>query len=81
MINFVFMKVRIYTNYISQFVMRVINGELIQVLIITYTEGRRPLGRRRRRWEDDIKMDLQQVEWGARSGFRWLRIGTGGGLL
>jgi hypothetical protein len=26
------------------------------------TEGKRPLGRRRRRWEDHIKMDLQNVE-------------------
>jgi hypothetical protein len=27
-------------------------------------EGRRPLGRPRRRWEDNIKMDLWEVEWG-----------------
>jgi hypothetical protein len=26
-------------------------------------EGRRPLGRPRRRWEDNIKMDLREVEW------------------
>ena len=25
--------------------------------------GKRPLGRPRRRWEDNIKMDLQEVEW------------------
>ena len=25
------------------------------------TEGKRPLGRRRRRWEDNIKMDFQDV--------------------
>jgi hypothetical protein len=25
-------------------------------------EGKRPLGRPRRRWEDNIKMDLQEVE-------------------
>ena len=24
-------------------------------------EGRRPLGRRRHRWEDNIKMDVQEV--------------------
>jgi hypothetical protein len=24
-------------------------------------EGKRPLGRHRRRWEDNIKMDLQEV--------------------
>jgi len=27
-------------------------------------EGRRPLGRPRRRWEDNIKTDLQEVEGG-----------------
>jgi hypothetical protein len=38
-------------------------------------EGRRPLGRPRRRWEDDIKMDLQEVGWGgAWTGLIWLRI-------
>jgi len=26
-------------------------------------EGKRLLGRPRRRWEDNIKMDLQEVEW------------------
>jgi hypothetical protein len=44
-------------------------------------EGRRPLGRPRRRWEDNIKMDLREVGWGAWTGSVWLRIGTGGGLL
>jgi hypothetical protein len=27
-------------------------------------EGKRPLGRPRRRWEDNTKMDLLNVEWG-----------------
>ena len=27
-------------------------------------EGKRPLGRSRRRWEDNIKMDLQEVGGG-----------------
>jgi hypothetical protein len=27
-------------------------------------EGRRPLGRPRRGWEDNIKKDLQDVRWG-----------------
>jgi hypothetical protein len=27
-------------------------------------EGRRPLGTLRRRWEDNIKMDLREVGWG-----------------
>jgi hypothetical protein len=45
-------------------------------------EGRRPLERPRRRWEDNIKMHLREVGWGAWTGSIWLRIGTGeGGLL
>jgi hypothetical protein len=44
-------------------------------------EGTRPLGRPRHRWEDNIKMDLQEVGWGAWTGSIWLRIGTGGELL
>jgi hypothetical protein len=44
-------------------------------------EGRRPLGRPRRKWEDNIRMDLREVGWGAWTGSIWLRIGTGGGLL
>jgi hypothetical protein len=27
-------------------------------------EGKRPLGKPRRRWEENIKVDLQEVEWG-----------------
>jgi hypothetical protein len=27
-------------------------------------EGRRPIGRPRRRWEDNIKMDLREIGWG-----------------
>jgi hypothetical protein len=44
-------------------------------------EGRRPRGRPRRRWEDNIKIDFQDVHWGAWTGLSWLRIWTGGGLL
>jgi hypothetical protein len=31
-------------------------------------EVRRPVGRPRRRWEDNIKMDLREVGWGAETG-------------
>jgi hypothetical protein len=33
-------------------------------ILVERPEGRRRLGRPRRRWEDNIKMDLQYVEWG-----------------
>ena len=42
-------------------------------------EGKRPLGKPRRRWEDNIKMDLQEVEcwgmvWMAQERNRWLAL-------
>jgi len=35
------------------------------------SEGKRPLGRHRRRWEDTIKMDLQEVGCG---GVDWTEL-------
>jgi hypothetical protein len=34
-------------------------------------EGKRPLGRPRHRWEDNIKMDLREVGWG---GMDWINL-------
>ena len=34
-------------------------------------EGKRPLGRPRRRWEDNAKIDLQEVECG---GMDWIEL-------
>jgi hypothetical protein len=33
-------------------------------ILVGKSEGRRPLGRRRRRWEDNIKKDLREVGFG-----------------
>jgi hypothetical protein len=33
-------------------------------ILVGRPEGRRPLGRPRHRWEDNIKVDLQDVGWG-----------------
>jgi hypothetical protein len=33
-------------------------------VLVGKPEGKRPLGRPKRRWEDNIKMDLQEVEGG-----------------
>jgi hypothetical protein len=44
-------------------------------------EGKRPLERPRRRWEDGIRMDLREIDWGSVIVYSWLRIGTGGGFL
>jgi hypothetical protein len=50
-------------------------------ILMEKPEGKRPLGRPRRRWEDNNKMDLQEVGWEPWTGLTWLRIGTGGRLL
>jgi hypothetical protein len=49
-------------------------------ILVGKPEGKRQLGRPRRRWVDNIKIDLREM------GMVWtgsisLRIGTGGGLL
>jgi len=41
----------------------------------------RPLRRLRYRWWDDIKVDLQEVGWGALTRLVWLLRGTGGRFL
>ena len=38
-------------------------------------EGKRPLGKPRCRWKDNIKMDLQHVECG---GLDWIDLAQGG---
>ena len=48
-------------------------------VLVGKPEGRRPLGRPRRRWVDNIRMDLQNV--GIWTGVGWPRIETGGGRL
>jgi len=44
-------------------------------------KGKRLHGRPRRRWEDNIKMDLQEVGCGVWTVSSWLSIGTGDGQL
>jgi hypothetical protein len=48
-------------------------------VLVVNLEGKRRLGGLRRGWEDGIRMDLRETDWG--NGFFWLRIETGGGLL
>jgi hypothetical protein len=50
-------------------------------VLVGNLEGKRPLRRPRRRWEDGIRMDLREIGLGVWIGFDWLRTGTGGWLL
>jgi hypothetical protein len=49
-------------------------------ILVGRPKGRRPLGRPRHRWEDNIKMDLREIGFGD-IGCIWLRIRIRGGLL
>jgi len=44
-------------------------------------EGKRPLGKPRRRWEDNIKMDVTELGWGTWAWLIWFRIWTVVGRL
>jgi hypothetical protein len=53
-------------------------------VLVGKPEGKRPLGRPRHRWEDNIKMDLwnfRKLEGVMGTGWSWLRKGTDGGHL
>jgi hypothetical protein len=39
-------------------------GKGVHRVLVGKPEGKRPVGRPRRRWEDKFKMDFQEVEWG-----------------
>jgi hypothetical protein len=57
------------------------DGRGVFRVLVWKHEGKRPLERPRCRWEDHIKMDLQEVRCGVWTGLSWLRIETGGGHL
>ncbi|KAJ4436175.1 hypothetical protein ANN_18805 [Periplaneta americana] len=48
-------------------------------VLIGRPEGKRPLGGPRRRWEDNIKMDLREVGYDDREWINFAQIGTNGG--
>jgi hypothetical protein len=56
-------------------------GRGVYRVLVRRPEGKRPLGRPRRRWEDNIKMDLREMGLMGRTGFGWLKILSYGRLL
>jgi hypothetical protein len=40
-------------------------------ILVRKPEGKRPLGRPRRKWVDNIKMDLREIEW---DGMDWIDL-------
>jgi hypothetical protein len=62
-------------------VARMEEGRGMYRVLVGKPEEKKPLGRPRRSWEDNIKMELQEVVCGVLTGLSWLRIETGGGHL
>ena len=56
-------------------------GRGVHRVLVGKPEGKRPLGRPRHRWEDNIKMDLREVGGGGDWMWSWLRIGRVDGHL
>jgi hypothetical protein len=52
-------------------VARMGEGRSAYRVLVGRPEGKRPLGRPRRRWEDNIKMDLGEI---AIDGANWIRL-------
>ena len=53
------------------YVARIGDSRVLYRVLERKPEGKRPLGRPRRRWEDNIKMDLQEVGCG---GMDWIDL-------
>jgi hypothetical protein len=76
----------LYNLYSSQYIVKVIKsrrmrcaghvarmgeGRGVYRVLVGRPEGKRPLGRPRRRWEDNIKMDLREI---GIDGVNWIRL-------
>jgi hypothetical protein len=52
-------------------VARMREGRGVYKVLVEKAEGNRPLGRTRRRWDDNIKMDFQEVKCGGKD---WIEV-------
>jgi hypothetical protein len=41
------------------------------MILVGNLEGKRPLGRQRRRWVNNVKIDLREIGWG---GMDWIEL-------
>jgi hypothetical protein len=62
-------------------VARMGEGRGVYRVLVGRPKGKRPLGRPRHRWEDNIKMEFREIVVNGVNGFSWLRVGSSGGLL
>jgi hypothetical protein len=50
-------------------------------ILVGKPQGKRPIGRHIRRWEDNITMNIREIGWGGVDWIHLARIGTSGGLF
>jgi hypothetical protein len=50
-------------------------------ILVGKPEGKRPLGRPRRRWEDNIRIDFREIGWGGMDWIDLVQDRDSGGLL
>jgi hypothetical protein len=55
-------------------------GQDEYIFLVRNPEGKKPLGRPSRKWDDNMKLDLKEIGW-VWTGFIWLRTGPSGALL
>jgi hypothetical protein len=56
-------------------------GRCVYRILVGKPEGKSPLEIPRRRWEDNSKMNIQEVGCGVCTRLTWLSVETGGGHL
>ena len=61
------------------YIARMVEGRGVYRVLVGKAEGKRPLGRHRRRWEDNIRMDLPEVGCGDMDWIGLAQDRTGGG--
>jgi hypothetical protein len=48
-----------------------IHKKKVYKVLVGKSEGKEPLGKQRRRWEDGIRMDLREIDWGS---VEWIQL-------
>jgi hypothetical protein len=61
------------TGYVT---LRERSGMHTGIILVGKPEGKRPLGRPKRRREDNIRMDFREIEW---NGMKWIYLARGSG--
>jgi hypothetical protein len=60
---------------------RIGEGRGVYRVLVGRPERKRPLGRPRHRWEDNIKVDLMEIEIDGENWIQLAQVGSSGGLV